>query len=153
MFTSIVLPQLLLYVGLPKIRGTDWQSRQKKLDRIIDWLLRRNVKEILKLRMPDLEHDPYREDDVERCLSKFDEIEELNWEKLDLSLEVLGNGEGKIRGVRKIWLYSANWGMISYWTGVEGVFCHRQVFYFPSLVSSIHPFKSRVMILSEIFLR
>jgi hypothetical protein len=136
MFTSIVLPKLLLYVGLPRIQGSGGQSRQEKLRRILDWLLRRNVEGILKLRMPDLEHDSYREDDIEKCLSKFKEIEELNWEKLDMSLEVLGDDDGKIHGIKKLWLYSANWGMISYWTSLEGVISYPQVFP-PSPVSSV----------------
>lgn len=128
MFTSIVLPKLLLYVGLPRIQDTGGQSRQSKLCRILDWLVKRKVEGILKLRMPDLEHGPYRESDVGKLLGKFKEIEELNWEKLDMSLEVLGHDETKIRGVQKIWLYSANWGMLSYWTGLEGVITCSQVF-------------------------
>jgi hypothetical protein len=128
MFTSIVLPKLLLYVGLPRIQDTGGQSRQSKLCGILGWLLKRKVEGILKLRMPDLEYGPYRESDIGKFLGKFKEIEELNWEKLDMSLEVLGHDETKIRGVQKIWLYSANWGMLSYWTGLEGVTTCAQVF-------------------------
>jgi hypothetical protein len=127
MFSSIIFPKLMLYVGLPKIQATEGHSRQMKLNRIFAWLRRRDVEGILKLRIPDLEHDPYREDDVEKCLGRFNEIEELNWEKLDMSLEVLGDNDGKIRGVQKIWLYSANWGMISYWTGLEGIIRYPQI--------------------------
>ena len=127
MFSSIDLPSTLLYVGLPKIQSVPRHLRIEKLARIFNWLKRRNVESILKIQIPDLEYEPYREDDIEKCLTKFKEIEELNWVKLDMSLEVLGDSEGKIHGVRKIWLYSANWGMINYWTGLEGVVNYSQV--------------------------
>jgi hypothetical protein len=131
MFSYIVLPKLLLYVGLPRIQGPSRQSRQEKLGRILEWLERRNVERILTLRMPDLEHNPYRDDDIVKYLTKFKEVEELNWEKLDMSLEILGDGDGNIHGVKKVWLYSASWGMISYWTSREGIINYPQVI--PSL--------------------
>jgi hypothetical protein len=141
-FQKVQFYEQMSSVTLPVITGSE-EQRAAKLREIFTWLRRKHVKVIRELRIPDSGGTPYSEADVADCLHDFVEVRELNWMRLDMSLDVLprpapaGNGnenpslpqmdagplelQKTIKGVRNLCLYTANWGMISHWTGNEGL--------------------------------
>ena len=92
---------------------------------VLNWLRARSVRTILELHVPDSLSSPHPEEGIQRWLSVppskngFKEIEVLNWEKLDMSLETLK----LVPGLRKVYLYSDNWNTLAFWTGSEGLCC------------------------------
>lgn len=114
-----------MYVELPRLRENTEEAKREEAFVVLNWLRTRSVHTILELHVPDALHTPHRDEDIEVGLGLapglelegFREIETLNWEKLDLSLESLK----KVKGLRKVYLYSENWNTLGFWTGTEGL--------------------------------
>lgn len=117
----------LSYVQLPELANRF--DRLPTIDRdeayqVLYWLKESGVNTIIDLHVPDALYGGHSEEMVENCLTLFDQVELLDWRKLDLSLETMKAA----RGVHTIWLYSSgNWGALAQWTGVEGLVTYPNV--------------------------
>lgn len=117
----------LSYVQLPELANIfDQLPAIERLEafQVLKWLKESGVNTIIDLHVPDALYGGHSEEIVENCLALFDQIELLDWKRLDLSLETMKAA----RGVHTIWLYSSgNWGALAQWTGVEGLVTYPNV--------------------------
>jgi hypothetical protein len=115
----------LMYVEMPRMRHQPANPNREEAFVVLNWLRTKFVKSILELHVPDSLSSPHPDEGIQKWLgvpeseNGFREIEILNWEKLDLSLETLK----RVPGLQKVYLYSANWNTLAFWSGPEGLCC------------------------------
>jgi hypothetical protein len=109
----------LIYVKLPRLKNKEPNSNREEAFVVLNWLRTRAVRTILELHVPDAIEGPHSDEGIEKWLGLepgkdgFKNIETLNWERLDLSLETLK----VVRGLQKVYLYTENWNTLAFWTG------------------------------------
>ncbi|KAH6705319.1 peptidase S8/S53 domain-containing protein [Leptodontidium sp. MPI-SDFR-AT-0119] len=118
----IELEAILSYVQIPEVLDpveTILETDRRDAEIVLKWLVgKKNVSEIIELRVSDSMYNHHREETIERSLLLFESIEILDWRKPDLSIETLK----VVRGLKTVWLYSSgNWGPLGFWTGDEGL--------------------------------
>ena len=114
-----------MYVEMPRMLDKPVNFKREEAFSVLNWLRGRAVHTILELHVPDSLSSPHPEDGIQRWLSVpetnsgFKQIDTLNWERLDLSLEILK----VVPRLRKVYLYTDNWNTLAFWTGSEGLCC------------------------------
>ncbi len=104
---------------LPRLKNKEPNSNREEAFVVLNWLRTRAVRTILELHVPDAIEGPHSDEGIEKWLGLepgkdgFKNIETLNWERLDLSLETLK----VVRGLQKVYLYTENWNTLAFWTG------------------------------------
>lgn len=89
-----------------------------EVKRILDWLRgEKEVTGIYELRVRDSLFIPHCEEIIKNCLDKFD-IEVLDWERVDLSLEPL---KDTCKNLKQLTLYGSSWTSLQYWTGEDAM--------------------------------
>lgn len=87
------------------------------MTRLFEWLYRRHVRKIVKVTVIDNQSPCHKDATIVKCLKKFD-VELWDWEKIDLSSEVICNST---RFVRQIWLHSTgNQAVLRGWCAPGG---------------------------------
>ncbi len=114
----------LLYVEFPYLNASYFSDGPKTIGqeaaKILQWLRKKkNVTEIVRLRVPGSIPRAESEEFVEKALSGIS-VHVLDWRVLDLSIDILLNCDAKC--VEVLSLYSSgNWGVLQQWSGAEGV--------------------------------
>lgn len=67
------------------------------------WLKSRGVRKIFSLRVDDICQKPHGDSFIRNALSQIDEIEELDWRKLDIGSDTIVKGAPLVKRLRLYW--------------------------------------------------
>ena len=110
----IAFEETLSCVLLPNFALSTECPFEHKILPFLDLIQKRGVRKIINLIVPDSISKPTSEGDIATLLEKF-EIERLNWQKLDMDLEILREKD-EFMQLRELYLYSSgNWGLLYFW--------------------------------------
>jgi hypothetical protein len=84
---------------------------------VFNLLREKRVRKIIQVNFVDSEYLPHADEAIENALKGF-EVEVLNWEKLDISNDVLYNSTSALREVSLYW--SGDVAVAEAWCGSEG---------------------------------
>lgn len=122
---SVNFESTLSFVDIPvpnlpqaKVKETIGVPIRDEVQRILRWLHgEKHVTGIYELRVRDSLFIPHCEEIIKSCLDKFD-IEVLDWERVDLSLEPL---KDTCKNLKQLTLYGGSWTSLQYWTGKDAM--------------------------------
>jgi hypothetical protein len=122
---SVSFESTLSFVDIPvpdlpqaKVKETIGVSIRDEVPRILHWLRhKKQVTGIYELRVRDSLYIPHCEETIKTCLEGFD-IEVLDWERVDLSLEPLKN---TCLNLKQLTLYGSSWTSLQYWTANNAI--------------------------------
>ncbi|KAF4997527.1 hypothetical protein FDECE_12057 [Fusarium decemcellulare] len=120
-FVDIPIPDL------PQVREDHFTGAptRDEAQRILRWLYdQKQVTGIYELRVRDSLFIPHSEQVIKSCLDKFN-IEVLDWERLDLSLEPLRD---TCKNLKHLTLYGSSWSSLQYWTSEEVIALFDSIF-------------------------
>lgn len=109
----------LLYVQFPH-NEEEPSTFSLQVQRVLQWLkAKKEVREIVRLHVPGSAPRAGNEEVIRNALDSIC-VDTLDWQVLDLSIDVIL--DGKTKGVRELHLYSSgNMGVLKQWSGEEGV--------------------------------
>lgn len=120
----------LKYVLLPNIRVTGSRALGKPASKdvgrgrddywyIFDWLKKRGVKRIFNLYIDDREEPSHSDEIIEKSLQGIEVRKVWDWQRLDLSSEVIVKAAPKVRQVNLYW--GGNNAILRSWSEYEGL--------------------------------
>ncbi|KAL8399862.1 hypothetical protein RB594_000326 [Gaeumannomyces avenae] len=122
--------QTLRYVEFPPLdlmakerealcENSHFTKSHREVFRILKWLWEKNVRKIIKLKIPDRLLNPHDDEEMAMWVDKF-EVEVLDWKVLDLCIS--GLEEGTKGRIKELHLYSSGSRVvINDWFGEDGV--------------------------------
>lgn len=129
----------LFFVHLPDLNYVKQPCPHDTIRRLFDWLAGKGVRTIKRLIIPDNTTSPLSDAFVQQYIIEPFDIEELDWRKLDVNIEIFAS-TNKTRTsdtcLTDLTLYSSgNWSVLYHWISedglskLEGVGCPRTLGY------------------------
>jgi len=113
--------ETLFFVHLPDFNYVRMPRPHEGVGKLFSWLQTKNVKTIKRLHIPDSTISPMSDEFVESAILDKFMIEELDWRKLDLNLDVLTRAKNKDH-ITDLSLYSSgNWSVLYHWISIDGL--------------------------------
>ncbi|KAI1086805.1 hypothetical protein F5B19DRAFT_498003 [Rostrohypoxylon terebratum] len=114
----------LFFVHLPDLNYVKQPCPHHTIHQLFDWLSRKGVRTIKRLSIPDNTTNPLSDAFVQQYILDVFEIEELDWRKLDVNLEIITdayNGDARPH-LKDLTLYSSgNWSVLHHWISMDGL--------------------------------
>jgi hypothetical protein len=131
--TVLRFEDTLFFVNLPDLNYVRQPCPHHTMQRLFGWLGRKGVRRIKKLSIPDNTTNPLSEAFVQQYIIDAFDIEELDWRKLDINLDIITGTEERRRLAKKptsdTWKYltdltlysSGNWSVLYHWVSKDGL--------------------------------